>query len=85
MQNFLLLREGTLLYTEHDHEKFYQEWRVKPFTADGVRQRVQSKSAGVLFRTELLELTYPIFNYRHLRKKPPAIHSIDRIPLRSRS
>jgi hypothetical protein len=83
MANFLLLREGNLLYTKPDHAKLYQEWRVKPFTADGIHQRVQSKTASVSFRTELLELAYPIFNYRHLPKKPPAIDSIGRSPVRS--
>jgi hypothetical protein len=85
MENFLLLRDGNLLYTEPEHEKLYQEWRAKPFTVDGIRQHLQSKTALVSFRTELLELTYPIFNYRHLPEKPPAVHSIDRTPYRTRA
>jgi hypothetical protein len=83
MANFLLLREGNLLYTEPVHEKLYQEWRVKHFTAGEIHQHVQSKTASASFRTELLELAYPIYNYRHLPKKPPAIDSIGRSPVRS--
>ncbi len=83
MENFLLLREGNLLYTDPEHEKLYQQWRAKPFTTEGIRQRVQGKSSAVSFRTELLELTYPIFSYRHLPKKPPSIDSIERTGVRA--
>jgi|GEM_PF-586809 len=82
-ENFLLLREGNLLYMEPDHEKLYQQWQAKPFTVEGLRQRVQSKSSPISFRTELLELAYPIFNYRHLPKKPPSIDSIERTGVRA--
>ncbi|MHB1936072.1 MAG: hypothetical protein ACYCOR_05750 [Acidobacteriaceae bacterium] len=83
MENFLLLREGNLLYTDPAHEKLYQQWQAKPFTVEGLRQRVQSKSSPISFRTELLELAYPIFNYRHLSKKPPSIDSIERTGVRA--
>jgi len=85
MEDFLLLRDGNQLYTDPDHAKLYEEWKVKPFPATGIRQRVQNKTASISFRTELLELTYPIFTYRHLPKKPPAIDSIERSPMRSNS
>lgn len=83
MDNFLLLREGNLLYMEPEHEKLYRQWQAKPFTDEGIRLRVQSKSSPISFRTELLELTYPIFNYRHLSKKPPSIDSIERTGVRA--
>ena len=83
MDNFLLLREGNLLYMEPDHEKLYQQWQAKPFTVEGLGQRLQSKSSPISFRTELLELTYPIFSYRHLPKKPPSIDSIERTGVRA--
>ena len=83
MENFLLLREGNLLYTEPEHEKLYQQWRAKPYTVEGIYQRAQSKSSPISFRTELLELTYPIFSYRHLPKKPPSIDSIERTGVRA--
>jgi hypothetical protein len=83
MEDFLLLREGNLLYTEPDHEKLYQQWQAKPYTVGGIRQRAQNKSSPISFRTELLELAYPIFNYRHLPKKPPSIDSIERTGVRA--
>ncbi len=83
MENFLLLREGNLLYTDPEHEKLYHQWRAKPYTAESICQRVRSKSSPISFRTELLELAYPIFNYRHLPKKPPSIDSIERIGVRA--
>jgi len=85
IEDFVLLRDGNQLYTEPDHATLYDEWRVKPFPATAIRQRVTSKTASTSFRTELLKLTYPIFTYRHLPKKPPAIDSIERSPMRSNS
>jgi hypothetical protein len=83
MENFLLLREGNLLYTGPEHENLYQEWKGKPFVAEVIHQRVRSKLSPISFRTELLELTYPIFSYRHLPKKPPSIDSIERTGMRA--
>ena len=83
MDNFLLLREGNLLCMEPDHEKLYQQWQAKPYSVEGIRQQMQSKSSPISFRTELLELTYPIFSYRHLPKKPPSIDSIERTGVRA--
>lgn len=83
IENFLLLREGNLLYMEPNHEKLYQQWQAKPFTVEGICQRVCSKSSPISFRTELLELAYPIFSYRHLPKKPPSIDSIERTGVRA--
>ena len=83
MENFLFLREGNLLYTDPEHEKLYQQWQAKPFTVEGLGQRLQNKSSPISFRTELLERTYPIFNYRHLPKKPPSIDSIERTGVRA--
>ncbi len=83
MENFLFLREGNRLYMEPDHEKLYRQWQAKPFTVEGIRQQLQKKSSPISFRTELLELTYPIFSYRHLPKKPPSIDSIERTGVRA--
>jgi hypothetical protein len=82
-QDFLLLREGNPLYTTEKHKKLYEQWIMRPFTAGEIPQRLGTKSSAVSFRTELLELTYPIFTYRHLPTKAPAIDSTERATLGS--
>ena len=83
MQDFLLLREGNLLYTATEHKKLYEQWRIKRFSAGEIPQRLGTKASSVSFRTELLELSYPIFTYRHIPPKPPSFYSIDRSQVRS--
>jgi hypothetical protein len=82
MEDFLLLREGNRLYTVPVYSELYAGWRAKPCEADGLRNRISGNSSPISFRTELLELTYPIFTYRHLPRKAPVIGSIERSPLR---
>jgi hypothetical protein len=83
MQDFLLLREGNLLYTSQEHEKLYQQWRVKRFSASEIPRLLRAKSSAVSFRTELQTLSYPIFSHRHLPQKSPSFHSMGRSQDRS--
>lgn len=85
MQDFLLLREGNMLYTSREHEKLYQQWRVKRFSASEIPVLLGAQSSAVSFRTELQAQSYPIFHYRHLPQKSPAFHSMERSSHRSAS
>jgi hypothetical protein len=85
MQDFLLLREGNLLYTAREHEKLYRDWVEKPFIANEIPALLKAGNSAVSFRTEFLEHSYPIFGYRHLPQKAPAFRSMERSPDRSAS
>lgn len=85
IEDFLLLREGNLLYTSREHEKLYQQWRVKRFSASEIPVLLGAQSSAVSFRTVLQTQSYPIFQHRHLPRKSPAFHSIERSPHRSAS
>lgn len=85
IQDFLLLREGNALYTSQEHEKLYQQWRVKRFSSSEVPVLLGAQSSAVSFRTELQAQSYPIFQHRHLPQRTPTFHSIERSPHRSAS
>ena len=82
MEDFLLLRDGSRLYTAPVYTELYPKWCAKPCSAEELRARISSNSSPICLRTELLEFTYPIFTYRHLPRKSTAFHSIERSPLR---
>lgn len=82
MEDFLLLRDGNLLYTAPVYSELYAGWGAKPCSAEELRARISGNSSPISFRTELLKFTYPIFTYRHLPRKAPVIGSIEQPPLR---
>lgn len=83
IEDFLLLREGNLLYASPEYEKLYQQWRAKRFSAREIPTLLGEPSSAVSFRTELQARNYPIFQHRHLPRRAPAFHSIERSPHRS--
>ena len=77
MEDFLLLRDGNLLYTVPIQVELYAEWRTKPCDATEIRQRVSGKTLQAYFRAELLEATHPRFIYCHLSREDLAAGSIE--------